>query len=254
MCRFEFSVLSFLKEELSGRHGVRVEALVFDIRDFNQCKSALEGKADLVSQVSILVNNVGLGRGAGPIHEGLVDNWEQMIDTNIKGSLYVTRLILPHMVEHNAGHVINIGSVAGRWTLPGSAVYCATKFAVRAISDGLRMDLTGKKVRVTNIEPGLVKTEFALALTGDEARAEASYEGYDTLLPEDIAEAVAWCLERPPHVNIQAMVVFPTDQVGVGQMYLHKRSFSYQFASRSFLSPGVSLEYENYTPGLHLNY
>ena len=108
-----------LEEELSGKHGVRVEALVFDIRDFKQCKSALKGKADLVSQVSILVNNAGLGRGAGPIHEGLVDNWEQMIDTNIKGSLYVTRLILPHMVKHNAGHVINIGSVAGRWTLPG---------------------------------------------------------------------------------------------------------------------------------------
>jgi hypothetical protein len=171
----------------------------------------------------MLVNNAGLGRGFGPLHEEPVDNWEQMIDTNIKGLLYITRLILPHMVKRNAGHVVNIGSVAGRWALPGSVVYCATKFAVRAISEGLRMDLKGKKIRVTNIEPGLVKTEFALALLGDEARAEAVYEGYDPLRPEDIAEAVVWCLERPPHVNIQELVIFPTDQAGVGQMYLHKR-------------------------------
>ncbi len=211
-----------LKEELSGKHGVRAEALVFDIRDFKQCESALKEKADLVSQISTLVNNAGLGRGAGPFHEDSVDNWEQIIDTNIKGLLYITRLILPHMVKRNTGHVINIGSVAGRWTLPHNVVYCASKFAVRAITDGLRMDLLGKKIRVTNIEPGLVRTEFALARYGDEARAEAVYEGYEPLLPEDIAEAVVWCLERPLRVNIQEMVVFPTDQVGVGQMYLHR--------------------------------
>jgi len=128
------------------------------------------------------------------------------------------------MVKRNAGHIVNIGSVGGRWTLPGGVVYCATKFAVRAITDGLRMDLIGKKIRVTNIEPGLVKTEFSLVRAeGDKAKAEAVYEGYDPLQPEDIAEAVIWCLDRPPRVNIQELVVFPTDQVGVGQMYLHRR-------------------------------
>jgi NADP-dependent 3-hydroxy acid dehydrogenase YdfG len=212
-----------LKEELYGKHGVRVEPLVFDIRDLKQCESALKGKADLVSEVSILVNNAGLGRGTGPIYEGSIDDWEQTIDTNIKGLLYMTRLILPQMVKRNAGHVVNIGSVGGRWTLPGSVVYCATKFAVRAITEGLRMDLMGKKIRVTNIEPGLVKTEFSLVRAGgDEAKAEAVYEGFEPLQPEDIAEAVIWCLERPPHVNVQELVVFPTDQVGVGQMYIHR--------------------------------
>ena len=212
-----------LKEELYGKHGVRVEPLVFDIRDLKQCESALKGKADLVSEVSILVNNAGLGRGTRPIYEGSIDDWEQTIDTNIKGLLYMTRLILPQMVKRNAGHVVNIGSVGGRWTLPGSVVYCATKFAVRAITDGLRMDLMGKKIRVTNIEPGMVKTEFSLVrVGGDEAKAEAVYEGFKPLQPEDIAEAVIWCLERPPHVNVQELVVFPTDQVGVGQMNIHR--------------------------------
>ncbi len=212
-----------LKEELRGKHGVRVEPLIFDIRDLKQCESALKGKADLVSEVSILVNNAGLGRGTGPIYEGSIYDWEQTIDTNIKGLLYMTRLILPQMVKRNAGHVVNIGSVGGRWTLPGSVVYCATKVAVRAITDGLRMDLMGKKIRVTNIEPGMVRTEFSLVRAGgDEAKAEAVYEGFKPLQPEDIAEAVIWCLERPPHVNVQELVVFPTDQVGVGQMYIHR--------------------------------
>ena len=211
-----------LKEELCGKHGIQVEPLVFDIRDLKQCESALTGKADLVSRISILVNNAGLGKGIGPIYEGSIDDWEQTIDTNLKGLLYMTRLILPYMVRRNEGHVVNIGSVAGRWTLPGVVVYCATKFAVRAITDGLRMDLMGKKIRVTNIEPGMVKTEFSLVRSGDEAKAEAVYEGFTPLQPEDIAEAVVWCLERPPHVNVQELVVFPVDQVGVGHMYIHR--------------------------------
>ncbi len=215
-----------LKEELCGKHGVRVEPLVFDIRDLKQCESALKVKADLVSEVSILVNNAGLGKGIGRIYEASIDDWEQTIDTNIKGLLYMTRLILPQMVKRDAGHVVNIGSVAGRWTLPGVVVYCATKFAVRAITDGLRMDLMGKKIRVTNIEPGMVKTEFSLVRVGDEAKAEAVYERFKPLRPEDIAEAVIWCLERPPHVNVQELVVFPTDQVGVGQMYIHREPTS----------------------------
>lgn len=214
-----------LAKELSGKHGVRVEPLVFDIRDSKRGESALKALGDVVPEVSILVNNAGLGKGTGPLYEGSAEDWDQMIDTNIKGLLYLTRLILPHMVRRNAGHIVNIGSVGGRWTLPGAVVYCATKFAVRAITDGLRMDLMGKKIRVTNIEPGLVRTEFSLVRAGgDKAQAEASYRGYEPLEPEDIAEAVVWCLDRPPRVNIQELVVFPTDQAGVGQMYLHRES------------------------------
>jgi 3-hydroxy acid dehydrogenase / malonic semialdehyde reductase len=215
-----------LKGELTSRYGVQVEPLVFDIGDFKQCEKAIKEQADRLPQVSILVNNAGLGRGTGPMHESSIDDWEQMINTNLKGLLYMTRLILPYMVERNAGHIVNIGSIGGRWTLPGGVVYCATKFAVRAITDGLRMDLIGKKIRVTNIEPGMVKTEFSLARLGDEAKAEAIYEGFTPLHPEDIAEAVIWSLERPPHVNIQEMVVFPTDQVGMGQMYIHRSASS----------------------------
>lgn len=212
-----------LKRELESKHGVKATPLVFDIGDFGQCEAALKQEADLVSKVSILVNNAGVGRGTGPLHEVSADDFDTMIDTNLKGLIYMTRLILPHMVGRNDGHIVNIGSVGGRWTLPGGVVYCATKFAVRAITDGLRMDLMGKKIRVTNIEPGMVKTEFArMRLGGDEKRADAVYEGFEPLLPEDIAEAVLWSLERPPHVNIQEMVVFPTAQVGLGNNYIHR--------------------------------
>lgn len=215
-----------LKKELCAQHGVRVEPLVFDIRDLKQSESALKARAEVVSEVSILVNNAGLGKGMGPMYEASIDDWEQMIDTNIKGLLYMPRFILPNMVKRNAGHIVNIGSVGGRWTLSGGVVYCATKFAVRAITDGLRMDLMGKKIRVTNIEPGMVKTEFSLVRLGDEAKVKATYEGFKPLQPEDISEAVIWCLDRPSHVNIQELVIFPTDQVGVGQMYIHREPIS----------------------------
>lgn len=215
--------LEELAKELERSCGIEAVPLVFDIADFNQCESALKKEAGRVAKVSILVNNAGIGRGSGPLHTVSAKSFDAMIDTNLKGLLYMTRLILPHMVGRNAGHIVNIGSVAGRWTLAGSTVYCATKFAVRAITDGLRMDLMGKNIRVTTIEPGMVKTEFArMRLEGDEEQAEALYRGFEPLQPEDIAEAVLWSLERPARVNIQEMVVFPTAQAGVGQMYLHR--------------------------------
>ena len=120
------------------------------------------------------------------------------------------------MVERNQGHIVNIGSVAGRWLLPGGVVYCATKFAVRAISEGIRMDLMGKNIRVTTIEPGITETDFSLVRLENEEEAKAVYEGFSPLQAEDIADAVFWCLDRPPHVNIQELVIFPTNQVGLG--------------------------------------
>src|SRR5690606_12858827 len=130
-----------------------------------------------------------------------------MIDTNVKGLLYLTRGLLPYMVKNKSGFIVNIGSVAGRWVYPGGAVYCATKFAVRAISEGLRMDLAGTGIRVTNIEPGMVNTEFSLVRFGDQVKAEKVYEGMNPLTPKDIAETIVWCVQRPPHVNIQELVI-----------------------------------------------
>jgi hypothetical protein len=175
-----------------------------------------------VSKVSILINNAGLARGIDPVASGNPDDWDQMIDTNLKGLLYITRLVLPHMIERNEGHIVNLGSVAGRWVLPNTAVYCATKFAVRAISDALRMDLLGKKIRVTNIEPGIAETEFAEVRLRDDTKAAAVYKGITPLSPHDIAEAIVWCLDRPPHVNVHEIVIFPTAQANVGAPYLHR--------------------------------
>jgi NADP-dependent 3-hydroxy acid dehydrogenase YdfG len=211
-----------LKNELVSQHGIQVETLVFDIRDLRQCQSVLKERASLVSRVSILVNNAGLGKGTEIVPEAAIEDWEQMIDTNLKGLLYMTRLVLPYMVERNEGHIVNIGSVGGRWVLPGGGVYCATKFAVRAITEGLRMDLMGRKIRVTNIEPGIVKTEFNLVCVGDKDKSETFYQGFTPLQAKDIADAVVWCVERPAHVNVQEMVIFPTDQVGVGPSYVHR--------------------------------
>jgi hypothetical protein len=211
-----------LKNELVSQHGIQAETLVFDIRDLKQCQSAFKQRASLVSKVSILVNNAGLGKGTEIMPEAAIEDWEQMIDTNLKGLLYMTRLVLPYMIERNEGHIVNIGSVGGRWVAPSSTVYCATKFAVRAITEGLRMDLMGKKIRVTNIEPGAVKTEFNLVRLGDKSKMEAFYQGFTPLQAKDIAEAVVWCVERPPHVNVQELVIYPTEQVGVGPSYIHR--------------------------------
>ncbi len=214
--------LRTLKNDLVSKHGIQVEPLVFDIRDLKQCESVLNERVSLVSKVSILVNNAGVGKGTELVPSASIEDWEQMIDTNVKGLLYMTRLVLPYMVERNEGHIVNIGSVGGRWVAPRNAVYAATKFAVRAFTDGLRMDLMGKKIRVTNIEPGAVETEFNLVRMGDEGKMKAFYQGFTPLQAKDIAEAVVWCVERPPHVNIQELVIFPTDQVGLGPSYIHR--------------------------------
>lgn len=208
--------LKALRSELEGDCGVQVEPIAFDVRNPEECRAAIEQRSALMSRVSILVNNAGLAKGARPMHQAAIADWEQMIDTNVKGLLYMTRLVLPYMVERNQGHIVNIGSVAGRWLLPGGVVYCATKFAVRAISEGIRMDLMGKNIRVTTIEPGITETDFSLVRLGNEEEAKAVYEGFSPLQAEDIADAVFWCLDRPPHVNIQELVIFPTNQVGLG--------------------------------------
>ena len=165
------------------------------------------------STLDILVNNAGLARGFEPLQEGDPDDWDEMIDTNLKGLLYVTRQVLPGMIHRGSGHVVMIGSTAGHWSYPNGNVYCASKAAVRMLTEGLRMDLLGTGVRVSSVDPGMVETEFSeVRFHGDKARAGAVYAGMSPLRPQDVAETVLFCLTRPQHVNLQQVVMMPTDQ------------------------------------------
>lgn len=189
-----------------------------DVTKKAQIDDFVQSEGAALENISVLVNNAGLAKGTDKLQEAQVSSWDTMIDTNIKGLLYLTRAILPFMVKNRSGHIVNLGSVAGRLVYPGGAVYCATKFAVRAISEGLRMDLAGTNIRVTNIEPGMVSTEFSLVRFEDPERAAKVYEGMTPLEPKDIAETIVWCVQRPPHVNIQELVIYPTDQASVDQV------------------------------------
>ena len=205
--------LSAVAAEIRDRHKVETVALRFDVRDLAQVRSALEGAPGLLGKLDVLVNNAGLALALDPIQGGNPADWDQMIDTNVKGLLYVTRSVLPGMVERGRGHVVNVGSVAGHQTYAGGAVYSATKYAVRAITDAMRYDVLGKGVRVSNVEPGLAETEFSeVRFKGDRARAKTVYEGLKPLLAEDVADAVVWCITRPEHVNVQSVLIMPTDQ------------------------------------------
>jgi 3-hydroxy acid dehydrogenase/malonic semialdehyde reductase len=189
---------------------VKVDIHSFDIQDASSVEKFAKS-ADL--SVDVLVNNAGLAKGVDKMQNAALSDWDTMIDTNVKGLLYLTRAVLPKMIEQGRGHIVNLGSVAGRWVYPGGGVYCATKFAVRAISEGLRMDLMGKPIRVTNIEPGMVESEFSEVRFEDREKAKKVYAGMQPLSPEDIADTILWCIERPAHINIQELVIFPTDQV-----------------------------------------
>ena len=187
--------------------------LAFDVRDRAAVEAALRADRGLLESLDIVVNNAGLAAGLDPVQSADPDDWERMIDTNVKGLLWVTRTVLPGMIERKRGHVVNIGSVAGHQPYGGGSVYAATKFAVRAISDALRYDVLGTGIRVTNVEPGLAETEFGIVrFAGDAARAGQVYQGMTPLSAEDVADAVAWSVTRPPHVNVQQILLMPTDQ------------------------------------------
>ena len=205
--------LQALASELRERHQVETASLAFDVRDLSQVLSTLGEATDLLAKLDILINNAGLALALDPVQDGNPADWDQMIDTNLKGLLYVTRIVLPGMVGRGRGHIVNVGSIAGHQVYAGGAVYSATKFAVRAISDALRCDVLGTGVRVSNVEPGLAETEFSeVRFKGDRTRAKTVYEGMSPLRPEDVADAITWCLTRPPHVNIQSVLIMPTDQ------------------------------------------
>ena len=204
--------LDELKALLSA-DGTEVQTLCFDVRSREAAKQALESMPEQWKEIDVLVNNAGLARGLEPEYEGSFDDWDQMIDTNIKGLLTMTRLIVPGMVERNRGHVINIGSVAGDAAYAGGNVYCATKSAVKALSDGLRIDLAHTCVRVTNVKPGLVETHFSnVRFHGDDARADKVYEGIKPLNGDDIADVVYYAASAPAHVQIAEVLVLATHQ------------------------------------------
>ena len=205
-------LLANLKKELEAE-GVRVLALAFDVRNRNAATAAINSLPLEWQQIDVLINNAGLALGLEPEYEGSFEDWETMIDTNIKGLLTMTRLIVPRMVKRDSGHVINIGSVAGDAAYAGGNVYCGTKAAVKTITDGLRIDLAHTSVRVTNVKPGLVETHFSnVRFHGDDARADKVYEGVKPLTGANIAEVVFYAASAPAHVQIAEVLVLATHQ------------------------------------------
>jgi NADP-dependent 3-hydroxy acid dehydrogenase YdfG len=210
-------------EVLAAKLMVPTHLLTLDVRDRAQVEAAIAGLPPELQAIDILVNNAGLSRGLDPFQSGEIQDWEEMIDTNIKGVLYVTRAIVPGMVERDRGHILTIGSIAGHQTYPKGNVYCATKAAVRAFSEGLKQDLLGTSVRVSSIDPGLVETEFSeVRFHGDRERANAVYSDTVPLTADDVAEVVLFCASRPAHVNLSEVLVLPTVQAGA--TLVHRQS------------------------------
>lgn len=214
--------LESLKQNINGHQGeVDVQTHKLDVSNPKACVEFAEQMED--KTVDILINNAGLAVESDPVHQGKFDDFDQMIDTNIKGLLYLSRMILPEFRKRNAGHVVNIGSTAGHEAYAGGAVYCATKYAVRAITDAMKKELHGTQVRVSMVSPGLVKTEFSeVRFKGDVERAESVYRDMQPLTSEDVAEIIAFVVSRPEHVNIFDTVVYPVDQSGATMVYRHE--------------------------------
>ncbi len=202
-----------LASNLSEKYGVDCIAIQLDVRNYNEVADRLGNLPEKWQNVDILINNAGLARGLDKIQDGSLDDWEEMIDTNLKGLLYVSKLILPGMVARDSGMVINIGSIAGREVYPKGNVYCATKHAVRAISQSMVIDLNGTNVRTCNLDPGMVETEFSLVrFRGDAPKAEQVYKSFKPLSGEDVAQIALFAASRPPHVNIQDIMVTAISQ------------------------------------------
>ena len=213
MCARRADRLEKLARAIERDHKSAVHFFPLDVCDQAAVDKAVAALPKDWQAVEVLVNNAGLSRGMDKLPNGLVSDWEEMIDANVKGLLYVTRAVLPGMIERGRGHVINIGSIAGREVYPGGNVYCATKFAVKALSNAMRLDLNGTPIRVSEVAPGMVETEFSLVrFHGDAERAAKVYKGLTPLGPDDIAEAIVWCATRPPHVNVSEVVIMPTAQ------------------------------------------
>ncbi|MBA3900140.1 MAG: SDR family oxidoreductase [Bacteroidetes bacterium] len=211
--------LDKLKTELEKDFDVKVLTLNFDVRNYEQVKSAIASIPSDFREIEILINNAGLAVGLGTIDEGEIDDWDRMVDTNVKGLLYVTREVIPLMKSYGRGHIINIGSIAGKEVYLKGNVYCATKHAVDALSRAMRIDLLPHKIKVTNIAPGAAETEFSLVrYKGDAEKAENVYQGFEPLTAFDIAETVYFAASRPAHVNLNDIVIMPTAQANTGNL------------------------------------
>lgn len=205
--------LEELSSHLKKKYHVEVLPLCFDIRDFKSVKNMIETLPPDWAEIDILINNAGLAAGMAPIQDGLLDDWEQMIDTNIKGLLYMTKLVSPGMTRRGKGHIVNLGSIAGKEAYANGNVYCATKFAVDALTKAMRIDLLPHGIKVTQIAPGAVETEFSLVrFKGNEERAKQVYKGFEPLHPEDIADVIWYVTSVPAHVTINDLVIMPTAQ------------------------------------------
>lgn len=208
--------LARLAEELKEDHGAEVETRQVDVRDRDLVARAAAALIEAGHVPDVILNNAGLASGLDLLHEGDYDDWDRMIDTNLKGLLNVTRELLPHMVTRGTGHVINIGSTAGHQVYPKGNVYNATKFAVKALTEGMNLDVAGTKVRVSSVDPGFVHTEFSrVRFHGDDERAEGVYAGFDPLTADDVADCVHFIVTRPAHVNVFDLVLLPTAQRNV---------------------------------------
>ncbi len=205
--------LNEIAEDIKTKSSVNLLALKLDVQKRNEVKKVVSDLPEEWKKIDVLVNNAGLGRGLNKLYEDNPDGWDEMIDTNVKGLLYVTREIIPQMIERKEGHIIMIGSIAGREPYSKGAVYCATKFAVNAITRSLRLDVVDKNIRISTVDPGLVETNFSeVRFYGDSETAKNVYKGLKPLVGDDIADAVIYVATRPAHVNIAEMVVFPTAQ------------------------------------------
>jgi 3-hydroxy acid dehydrogenase/malonic semialdehyde reductase len=209
-----------LAKKLEKENKIKTKCIKLDVRDYHQVEKVINSLENNWKKIDILVNNAGLSRGLDKIYEGKKEDWDEMIDTNIKGLAYVTRHVVPIMVKRKRGHVINIGSTAGHEVYPNGNIYAATKFAVKALCQSTRLDVLDKRIKVTGIDPGMVETEFSLVrFRGDKERAKNVYKGLKPLSPKDVAEAVLFCATRSPEVNINQIILTPLAQASSTQVY-----------------------------------
>ena len=221
LCARRIERLRELESEIKESNpSTKVHLVQLDVRGHAEVEKAIEALPEEWKAIDILLNNAGLSRGLDKLQEGKLEDWDEMIDTNVKGLLYVTRAVVPGMISRERGHIINIGSIAGHEVYPKGNVYCASKFAVDAITQGLRFDLVDTPLRVTAIDPGLVETEFSeVRFHGDKERAKTVYKGLEPLHPEDIAETIVWCATRPAHVQIADVIIVPTNQASAAVVH-----------------------------------
>jgi NADP-dependent 3-hydroxy acid dehydrogenase YdfG len=217
-----FERLKALKVQLEAI-GNKILILCFDIRNWGEVQAAIDNIPDSWKKINVLINNAGLAAGLSKIQDGSVDDWDQMIDTNVKGLLYVSRMVLPLMIVNGSGHVINIGSIAGKEVYDGGNIYCGTKYMVDALSKSMRRELIEQNIKVTAIHPGAIETEFSLVrFKGDTKKAAKVYEGFENLIAEDIAESIEFVLNRPARVNINELIIMPKAQPAAGVIIKNK--------------------------------